>query len=217
MELDCLFALSSFPLFAALGPRQLESLLDSPSCFGRRYRKGQLIHLKGDACTHLDCMVEGTVALLEIDEDGGCMQVGTCDRHAVYGAPLLFSSDNRYPVTVEAKTPSVVVHVGQKQVLSLCAENGDYVAALLRLVSDRALFLADTIDSIRSKTIRQRLLEYLQAESCRQGSRQVMLSGSKEDLALRFGVRRSSLVRELGKMRDDGLLLFDRKSITLLE
>lgn len=43
----------------------------------------------------------------------------------------------------------------------------------------------------------------------------IKLNYSKKDLAERLGIQRSSLSRELNKMRRDGLLEYDAKTITL--
>lgn len=216
MDRQLFSALSSIPLFSSLAPARLEALLEQPGCVTKTYGDGQIIHLKGDRCTSLDCLAWGSVALLHLDGEGSCMQVETLDRPAAFGAPLLFSSRNVFPLTVASGGASAVVHIPRRLVLSLCEESREYTRSLLRLVSDRALFLTDTIGAIQFKTIRQRLMEYLKGEALRQGSNRIVLPCSKQELAQRLGVQRSSLGRELGKMRAEGLVSFDRRSVTLL-
>jgi DNA-binding transcriptional regulator LsrR (DeoR family) len=58
------------------------------------------------------------------------------------------------------------------------------------------------------------LLEY---ESKRQNTNYIKLNMTKKALAEKIGVQRTSLSRELAKMRKDGLIVFDRTSITLLK
>ncbi|NLN06965.1 MAG: winged helix-turn-helix domain-containing protein [Firmicutes bacterium] len=67
------------------------------------------------------------------------------------------------------------------------------------------------------KTIREKVLSYLEYESRRQHSRQIILPCTKKELAEKFGVRRTSLSRELARMRTDGLIDYNARSITLLE
>jgi CRP-like cAMP-binding protein len=43
------------------------------------------------------------------------------------------------------------------------------------------------------------------------------LTLSKKALAEMFGISRTSLSRELGRMRDEGLIDFDQKTITILD
>ncbi len=58
-------------------------------------------------------------------------------------------------------------------------------------------------------------MDFLIFESNRQNSRIIKLPVSKKELAEKFGVERPSLQRELRKMKDDGLIDYDSKSIEL--
>ncbi|WP_346898573.1 helix-turn-helix domain-containing protein [Clostridium sp. UBA7503] len=53
-------------------------------------------------------------------------------------------------------------------------------------------------------------------ESYIQKSNVIKLKVTKKDLAEKFGVQRSSLSRELNKMRKDGLIEYDAYSITII-
>ncbi len=57
--------------------------------------------------------------------------------------------------------------------------------------------------------------DFISYESYIQKSTAVKVGISKKDLAQRMEVQRSSLSRELNKMRKDGLIEFDSKTITL--
>mgnify|MGYP002411718665 FL=1 len=67
------------------------------------------------------------------------------------------------------------------------------------------------------KTIRQCIVEYLIHEYYISNNKQIVLTMSKKDLAERFGIPRPSLSRELNRMRTDGLIDFDAKSITIID
>ena len=58
-------------------------------------------------------------------------------------------------------------------------------------------------------------MDFLILESNRQNSKKITLSISKKELADRFGIERPSLQRELSKMRDEGIIQYDARSITL--
>jgi len=53
-------------------------------------------------------------------------------------------------------------------------------------------------------------------ESYVQKSNIIKIEVTKKDLAEKFGVQRSSLSRELNKMRKDGLIEYDAYSITIV-
>ena len=99
--------------------------------------------------------------------------------------------------------------------MELGQTNVNFMAGLMTVISDRTLLLTDKIDAISLKTIRQRIIDFLKYEYSIQKSDTIKMPISKKDLAERFGIRRASLSRELSKMRKDGLLEFDARTITI--
>ena len=71
-------------------------------------------------------------------------------------------------------------------------------------------------DSIR-RSIRERLLDYLSAQAHQAGSRVFPIPLNRQDLADYLFVDRSAMSNELCKMRDEGLLRFDRNAFELLD
>lgn len=57
---------------------------------------------------------------------------------------------------------------------------------------------------------------YLNYERKKQNSNIIKLGITKKALAEKIGVQRTSLSRELAKMRDEGLIKFDAESIEIL-
>jgi CRP-like cAMP-binding protein len=102
-------------------------------------------------------------------------------------------------------------------VLELCQTDIKFLQLLLNIISDRTIILSDKINEISLKTIRQQIMDFLIYEKELQKSNTVKLPYSKKSMAERLGIQRSSLSRELSKMRADGILLFDSKTITLLK
>ena len=67
------------------------------------------------------------------------------------------------------------------------------------------------------KTIRQKLASYLLRLHKQQQQAHITLDRSQQELSDYFGVSRPSLARELAHMQEDGLLIADRKHITILQ
>ena len=60
-------------------------------------------------------------------------------------------------------------------------------------------------------------MSYLDYECKKQNSNIIRLSMTKKALAERIGVQRTSLSRELSKMREDGLIKYDSDSIEIVD
>lgn len=161
-------------------------------------------------------ILEGRVSVQKIDECGNVLKIAIFSEGDILAANLLFSTRNSYPWTIVSESSAVVLHICKELLLELCQSNIGFLAGLMTAISDKAHVLTDKIDSISLKTIRQQLTDFLRYEYHLQKRNPLKLHISKKDLAERLGVRRTSLSRELNKMRKDGLLEYDSKTITLI-
>jgi CRP-like cAMP-binding protein len=132
------------------------------------------------------------------------------------GGNLLFSKNPYYPMTITAKTPTVILEISKERLLTLFSENHEFLKYYLEFVSDHAAILGEKIKHTVNRTIRESLLRYLENEKRSQGSKIIKLNLTKKALAEKIGVQRTSLSRELSKMKKDGLILFDTNYITIL-
>ena len=120
-------------------------------------------------------------------------------------------------MTVSTLLPTDILEIDKEALFELFCNNPSFLRTYLELTSDRAFILGDKIKHYINKTIRESIMNYLNYESKKQKSNHIKLNITKKALAERIGVQRTSLSRELAKMRKDGLILFDTDSITLLK
>jgi CRP/FNR family transcriptional regulator, dissimilatory nitrate respiration regulator len=179
------------------------------------YRKGQIIHNQYERCNTLDLILRGQILIQRIDEDGNVLTIGAFSDRNIIGANVVFASKNVYSMTVIANSKVTLLHIPKKVILRLGQDNHDFLLELLRTISDKVTVLTDKIHQISLQTIRERITKFLAFERNIQKSNVVQLIISKKDLAEKFGVQRSSLSRELNKMRAEGLLEYDAKTITI--
>ena len=77
--------------------------------------------------------------------------------------------------------------------------------------------LGDQIRHYVNKSIRMCLASFIKQEYDRQQTNPITLSLSKKKFAEKIGVQRTSISRELAKMRREGLIHYDRRVITILD
>lgn len=208
-------ALVKTDLFKGFKKEELKGLLSSAGCLIKKYKKAQIIHLQNEICQTMDIILGGQVAVQKIDKEGDILTVDVFSAPNIIGANLIFSSNNIYPMSIISESDAVILHLSKKLVLDLSQNNLSFMAALLQAVTDRALILANKINTISLKTIRQQIIAFLTYEYHIQKSLVIKLNYSKKDLAERLGIQRTSLSRELNKMRKEGLLEYDSRTITI--
>ncbi|AWW26100.1 MAG: family transcriptional regulator, dissimilatory nitrate respiration regulator [Acetobacterium sp.] len=212
---DLIAVLSCHGLFLDFSEEELNQVFRAHYYEKREYEKDQVIHFQNECCRTMDLILSGRVAVQNLDCEGNVMTINIFQDGDVLGANLIFSSRNNYPMTVLAQSQVVILHLHKELILELCQMNRTFMIGLMKAISDKTLILTDKISAISMKSIRQCIIDFLRYESQIQKSQVIQLPSSKKELAQRFGIQRSSLSRELNKMRQDQMIDFNTKTITI--
>lgn len=203
-------------LFKGLSKETMEEIFTVEAYSIKDYKKRSVIYFQSDKCETLDIVLKGVVSIEGIDEKGNSISINDFIAGNLIGGNLLFSSKNFYPMTILAKTDATIIHVKKELILKLCKIDTSFLTNLLESLSDNTLILADKIRTLSLKSLRQSIIDYLIYESYAQKSNKIKLRLTKKEMAEKFGVQRTSLSRELSKMREEGLIEYDAYSITIL-
>ena len=90
-----------------------------------------------------------------------------------------------------------------------------FIRNLLQISLRKNLALSQRIFCTTPKTIRGRLLVYLSNQAAKAGSNYFKIPFDRQGLADYLNVDRSALSKELGKMRDEGILTTRKNAFTL--
>lgn len=208
-------AMIQMPLFRSLEKDGLNHFLSRSQHELKEYGKGQIIYLKYDKCNTMDIILEGKMAIQSIDENGNILTIKIFSSGDMIGANLIFSGRKEYPMTVTSLTRSTILHMQKQLVLEICKENELFMNCLLKEISNKTLILTDKLNELTMKSIRQRVVNFLDYEFHQQGSNIIRLNTTKKELAESLGIQRASLSRELNKMKRTGLIDYDVKTITI--
>ena len=210
-------ALVNNPLFRGITPERLFADLEEISFHTRSYKKGEILAQQGAVCNRLVILTKGSVRGEMIDYSGRLIKVEDIAAPRAIAPLFLFGEENRYPVEVTANEPTEVIELPKSSVLSLFRKNEQFLENYMNLSANYARTLSDKLFFMSFKTIRQKLASYLLRLYKQQQQTHITLDRSQQELSDYFGVSRPSLARELAHMQEDGLLIADRKHITVLQ
>ena len=210
-------ALVNNPLFRGITPERLFADLEEISFHTRSYKKGEILAQQGAVCNRLVILTKGSVRGEMIDYSGRLIKVEDIAAPRAIAPLFLFGEENRYPVEVTANEPTEVIELPKSSVLSLFRKNEQFLENYMNLSANYARTLSDKLFFMSFKTIRQKLASYLLRLYKQQQQTHITLDRSQQELSDYFGVSRPSPDRELAHMQEDGLLIADRKHITILQ
>lgn len=209
--------LQAATLLKGFPPEDMQSYVNEGRFRLVTYNKNTVIHFEGESCTSLEIILSGKVAVERIDQGGGLLAIAEFYSDDILGGNLLFSKNPYYPMTITAQHPSVIVGIKKDLLFELFLANPSFLLKYLEYVADHTFILGDKIKHYVNKTIRESVMSFLKYESKKQNSNTILINMTKKALSEKIGVQRTSLSRELAKMKKDGLISFDASSITILE
>lgn len=176
-----------------------------------------MVHLEGDACTHIEIVLSGALAVERITLEGNLLAVADFKVGDTLGANLIFSSRPYFPMTVVAKKKTEVLLVDKETLYKLCRTSDAFMRAFITTISDHTVFIGTKIKHHVSRRIRDGICNYLQAQVQLQKTTDIRLTLTKKALAEQMGVSRTSLSRALQKMKEDGLIDYDVHHVYILD
>ncbi len=178
--------------------------------------KNNIIHFAGERCTALEIILSGKVVVERIDESGDLLTIAEFYSDDILGGNVLFSRNPHYPMTVTARLPVSILRIDREILFALFCQNPAFLRTYLEFISDHTQILGDKIKHYVNRTIRESIISFLHYESKKQSSRHIRLNMTKKALAEKMGIQRTSLSRELAKMRKEGLIRYDARSIDII-
>lgn len=207
--------LSRSDLFSGFSVRECESLLSRTGVHLARYANQEIVYLQDQVCETLDVVIDGTISIRSLTEEGSVFKAQVLGPLDVLGATLLFGKGRHYPMQVYADSALQVLHIRRDVVLTLCEQDQRFLLALLTVISDRAHELSTTVQRLSSQTLREKLLVYFHHLAIQQHSSTITLPITKKELADRLGVARTSLSRELAHLVAERVLQYDKRVVQL--
>ncbi|MBE6050646.1 MAG: Crp/Fnr family transcriptional regulator [Clostridium sp.] len=204
-------------LFKNMKIEEVEAISEKIRFYKTIYKKGDIIAHEEDECTSIGLILEGSVQIERIYSNGNGIILQTLRKGNVFGEALVFSSFRSYPATVVAAENCEIVFIKRSEMLNLCLSEERILENFTALLSDKIFMLNAKVKSISFKSLKERVINFIIEKSREQNSLNIKLKGSKEAIAQYLGMPRPSFSRELIKLRDEGIISFDRNSIKILD
>ena len=197
MDIDTLNGLKRCPLFQGFTAEDIMSLMHAVRYRVVRYAKGEMIAKVASPFGHS--------VRMSLHHSGNML------------APaFLYAKNNVYPVTVEASTEAYVFRLMPDDLENLFSVEPRLYLNFIKVISNIVAHLTKRV-SMLSMSVKERLCFYLQEEIVRQGTTDLILTLSRQEMAESFGVQKYSLQRCLNELKQEGIIDYDGRHIKVLK
>lgn len=207
-------------LFAGVGDDEIVSML---SCLGaklRTYKKGEYVLRQGEYLSDIIVLVEGNIHIQKDDYWGNRSILGQIAVGEMFGEAYIAPESGAILNDVVAVSDSTVIYFDVKKIITTCSSacrfHTTVVQNMFFAISEKNRKLVQKLGHMSKRSTREKLISFLSEESKRNNSSTFTIPYNRQQLADFLSVDRSAMSNELCKMRDEGLLEFNKNSFRLL-
>lgn len=206
-------------LFAGVGDSEISSMLNCLQAKLLTYKKGEYVFRAGEHLHQISVLVKGKLLIQRDDFWGNRSIINVIQVGEMLGEAYVAPESGAILNDVIAEDDSVVILFDVNKILTVCPSACKFhsmvVKNLFFAISEKNRKLVQKIGHISKRSTRAKLLSYLSEEAKRHNSNHFTIPFNRQQLANFLSVDRSAMSNELCKMRDEGLLEFNRNEFTL--
>ena len=193
-------------------------------CFKTRFKifnKNQHIVEQGDNMEDIVLIVKGGAIVQHIDSLGDISILRRLKKGDVYGLESAYFGQTNFKDSLIATEKTLVLFMNKHRVINPCenrCRRHDIVSKhLAQIVTESNLELLDKLTHMSKKTIRDKLMSYFNSLAAKAGTNYFEIPFNKTELASYLSVDRSAMSTELTKMKEDGLIDFEKRQFHLIK
>lgn len=206
-------------LFSGVSDTEISAMLNCLQAKLLTFQKGDYVFREGERIDNITVLVKGKLLVQHDDFWGNRNIVNVIRVGEMFGEAYVAPESGSLLNDVIAEEDSAVIFFDVRRILTVCSTacrfHSMVIQNLFFAISEKNRKLVQKIGHMSRRSTRAKLLSYLSEEAKRQNSSHFTIPFTRQQLADFLCVDRSAMSNELCKMRDEGLLQFDKNQFTL--
>lgn len=207
-------------LFSGVDEDEILPMLGCLQTKLKTYKKGEYVYRQGEYLNNITVLVEGNLLIQSNDYWGNRSIINTVGIGEMFGEAYVAPNSGALLNDVVAVENSTIMFFDVQKILTVCSSNCKFhsmvVHNLFFAISEKNRKLVQKLGHMAKRSTREKLISYLSEEAKKQKNGTFTIPFNRQQLADFLSVDRSAMSNELCKMRDDGLLTFEKNRFTLL-
>jgi len=211
----------SSKLFEGIKPNEFKHTLDCIQAYEKSYTRGSYIIMQGDKVDNFGMVIEGVVDIIKENIYGNRRLITTIEKNMIFAESLAAANLEESPISAVAKDNCRVLFIPLDRLLVMCSKSCSFhnqlITNMVKMLATKNLLLTQKLDYLTSRTTRERVAKYFIDTANRVGKTTIKIPYNRNQLAEYLGVDRSVLSRELSKLKQEGILTFDKNTFRIVD
>ena len=208
-------------LFRGMTETEISNALQVLEAREKNFQKSETLLIAGTITERMGLVLEGSVTIESNDVWGNRTIISHVGKGQVFAETYTLLENEPMLVDVTASEDCRILFLRNGRIQSLKSSLEPwilkYVTNLLTISMHKNLILSGRSFHTAPKTIRGRVMAYLNSVSLQKHSREFDIPFDRQQLADYLNLERSALSKELGKMQRDGLISCRKNHFIILQ
>lgn len=206
-------------LFSGVGEEEIGAMLNCLQAKKCTYKKGEYVLRQGEHLDKILVLAEGKLHIQRDDYWGNRSIINMVSIGEMFGEAYVAPESGVLMNDVLAVEDCTVISFDVKRIITVCSAACRFhslvVQNLFFAISEKNRKLVQKLTFMTKRTTREKLIAYLSEEAKRHNSSKFSIPFNRQQLADFLSVDRSAMSNELCKMRDEGLIEFQKNRFEL--
>lgn len=207
-------------LFSGVKENEIDSMLSCLQAKKDNFKKGEFVLNQGQRLDNIMILARGKLYIQQDDYWGNRSILNIINPGEMFGESYTAPESGAVMNDVMAVEDSEVIFFDVKKILTICSAACQFHTTVLQnlffAISERNRNLVRKLGYLSKRTTREKLIAYLSDEAKRQNSSSFFIPFNRQQLADFLSVDRSAMSNELGKMKNEGMIDFQKNHFILL-
>lgn len=207
-------------LFFLIEQDKIEAMLACLAAREMEYKKDAYILSAGNAAKEVGIVLSGSVNVIKEDYWGNRAIIAKMTAGEMFAEAFSCADTDKLPVSVVAAEKTEVLFIDYRRIITTCSSACVFhtllINNMLHILAKKNIMLTQKIEHTSRRTTREKLLSYLSAVAITAKSNSFEIHFNRQELADYLCVDRSAMSSELCKLRDEGVLEFNKNHFELL-
>ena len=206
-------------LFQNMADEDILTMLKCLNSTVKTYQRDEFIFLAGESKPAVGIVIYGSAQVIKENMQGDRLILKKLRAGDMFGETYAGMAVETVPVSVVAAEETQAVLLELKFILgtckSACAFHQTLILNLMKNIAKKSAMLNEQMSYLSHKTIRGRLEAYLYEQADKKGSASFTVPFNRRELAEYLCMDRSAMLRELGKMKKEGAVSYDKNTFRI--
>lgn len=208
------------PLFKNIQEEELIGLLSCLNSHIKSYENDGYIFFSGDTVNFIGIVLSGRIEVIKENISGSRHIMTFLGPSQIFAEGIVCTQNRISPVTTHVKESTKILSIPYEKIIKSCGNSCSFhiqlINNMITILGEKNMSLNSKIELLTIKSMREKLATYLLQESQFHNSLTFQIHPNRNELAEYLNVSRTSMCRELARMKELHILDYYQNSFKIL-